>query len=141
MQFVVLLNRCIQIMEEKERFSLTKRIKSFTYAFRGIIFSIKNEHNIRIHFFLLTFAIIIAVVFKINYLEWCLLFIVMAMVLAAELFNSAIEKLADIVNPDWNKKVMLLKDYSAGAVLVSAIVSIVVGCLIFIPKIIHVLEF
>ena len=141
MQFVVLLNRCIQIMEEKERFSLTKRIKSFTYAFRGIISSVKNEHNVRIHISLLTVAIIFAIVFKINYLEWCLLFIVMAMVLTAELFNSAIEKLADIVEPDWNKKVMLLKDYSAGAVLVSAIVSILVGCLIFVPKIIHVLNF
>ena len=94
----------------------------------------------RIHFLLLTVAIIIAIVFKINSLEWCLLFIVIAMVLTAELFNSAIERLADIVNPDWNKKVMLLKDYSAGAVLVSAIVSIVVGCLIFVPKIIYVLN-
>ena len=128
-------------MEEKEKFSLKKRIKSFTYAFSGIIKSIKNEHNIRIHILLLIVAIIIAMMLKINYLEWCLLFIVIAMVITAELFNSAIEKLADIVNPDWNKKVMLLKDYSAGAVLVTAIVSLIVGCLIFVPKIIYVLNF
>ena len=128
-------------MEEKEKFSLKKRIKSFTYAFSGIIKSIKNEHNIRIHILLLIVAIIIAMMLKINYLEWCLLFIVIAMVITAELFNSAIEKLSDIVNPDWNKKVMLLKDYSAGAVLVTAIVSLIVGCLIFVPKIIYVLNF
>ena len=128
-------------MEEKEKFSLKKRVKSFTYAFSGIIKSIKNEHNIRIHILLLIVAIIIAMMLKINYLEWCLLFIVIAMVITAELFNSAIEKLSDIVNPDWNKKVMLLKDYSAGAVLVTAIVSLIVGCLIFVPKIIYVLNF
>ena len=128
-------------MEEKEKFSLKKRIKSFTYAFRGIISSVRNEHNVRVHILLLTVAIIIAIVLKINYLEWCLLFFAIAMVLTAELFNSAIERLTDIVNPDWNKKVMLLKDYSAAAVLVSAIVSIVVGCLIFVPKIIYLLSF
>ena len=74
-----------------------------------------------------------------NYIEWALLFLVIGIVLTAELFNSAIEKIADIVNPEWNEKVKLLKDYSSAAVLIAAITSLIIGCIIFIPKLISLL--
>jgi len=75
-----------------------------------------------------------------NAFEWALISIVIAMVILSELLNTAIEKLADIVDPKHNELIGHVKDYSAGAVLISAIVSVIVGGLIFIPKLIALFE-
>jgi diacylglycerol kinase len=71
---------------------------------------------------------------KIDHYEWSLLIIVIGAVFLTELLNSSIESLADLIDPEWNELIMRAKDYSAAAVLISAIVAIIVGGLIFIPK-------
>ena len=84
-------------------------------------------------------AIALGVILKVNPLEWSLLIIVIAIVFIAELLNTAIETLSDYVNPEWNEKIMQVKDYAAAAVLISATVSLLVGGLIFIPKILDLI--
>ncbi len=74
-------------------------------------------------------------IFQIGRHEWLALVIVIGVVFLAELFNSAIEKLADVIDPEWNDKIGVVKDLAAGAVLVSAVVSVVVGAIIFLPEI------
>ncbi len=71
---------------------------------------------------------------KLDHYEWSLLVIVIGIVFLTELLNSSLESLADLINPEWNEMIMRAKDYSAAAVLIAAIVAIVVGGLIFIPK-------
>ncbi len=126
-------------MMESDKFSIKSRIKSFSFAFKGIITLLKREHNARIHLVATISATILGFVLKINTTEWISIVIVIGLVILTELFNTAIERLADLFEPNWNDLIGQVKDYSAGAVLISAIISIIVGGLIFIPKLLKLL--
>jgi diacylglycerol kinase len=82
-------------------------------------------------------AITLGIMLKIKSYEWCLLIIVIGIVFLTELLNSSLESLADNIDPELNEKIRNAKDYSAAAVLIAAIVSLVVGLLIFIPKLVE----
>ena len=116
------------------KFSLKSRLGSFRFAVNGLLLLLKNEHNSRIHLLAAIIAIIMGIIMKIDHYEWSLLIIVIGAVFLTELLNSSIESLADLIDPEFNELIMRAKDYSAAAVLMSAIVAIVVGGLIFIPK-------
>jgi len=117
-----------------DNISLKSRFASFRYAFNGLSSLFRKELNARIHFLAALIVIILGIVLNISLTEWCLIIIVIGLVFLAELFNTALEALSDIVDPEWNEKIMKVKDYAAAAVFISAIVSVVVGGLIFIPK-------
>jgi len=126
-------------MTKTNNFSLRKRLKSFQFAFNGIKNLIKNEHNARIHIAALICVIGLGMVFKIELAEWIAVTIVSGLVFLTELFNTAIERLADFVEPNLNEKIGMIKDYCAGAVLISAMISVIIGGLIFIPRIIEMI--
>ena len=121
-------------MLKKENFSINKRLQSFRFAIKGIKNLIINEHNARIHLTALLVVIGLGLFFKLELMEWVAITIVSGIVILTELINTAIENLADIVEPKWNEKIGKIKDYSAGAVLVAAIISVIVGGVIFTPK-------
>lgn len=123
----------------RDKFSVKSRFKSFRYAFNGLKSLLKYEHNSRIHL-LAAFVVVVAGLFlKLNLYEWALITIVTGLVFVTELINSALESLANRVDPEWNEYIMKSKDYAAAAVLISAILALITGCLIFIPKIITLL--
>jgi diacylglycerol kinase (ATP) len=124
---------------KSDKFSLKSRIGSFKFAINGLLFLLKNEHNARIHFLAAIVVSGVGLILKINLHEWCLLVIVIGLVFLTELLNSSLENLADIVNPELNERIRRVKDYAAAAVLISAIVSVIVGGLIFIPKLVDLI--
>tara|TARA_Y100000766_G_C18725982_1_gene516372 strand:- start:329 stop:721 length:393 start_codon:yes stop_codon:yes gene_type:complete len=128
-------------MSKKENFSLKKRLQSFRFAIKGIKNLVLYEHNSRIHLTALLVVIGLGLFFKLELMEWVAISIVSGIVILTELINTAIENLADIVEPKWNEKIGKIKDYSAGAVLVAAIVSVIVGSVIFIPKFLGLFKF
>ena len=109
--------------------------KSFKYAFEGILTSLKAEKNMKIHIAIMLIVIIAGVIFKINKAEWITCIILFAIVIAGEMFNTAIETVVDIAMPEINEKAKIAKDISAGAVLILTISSAIIGLIIFIPKI------
>jgi len=112
-----------------------KRAQSFKFAFTGIITAVKTQANIRIH---LIAAILVSAMgfhFRISYEEWVLIILSIGFVVSAELFNSAIEFLTDLVSPEKNVLAGKVKDIAAGAVLISAISAAIVGLIIFLPKV------
>lgn len=115
---------------------MKKVLKSFYYAFGGIIKALSAERNFQIEAALAILAVAAGWFFTISSGEWVALVICMGMVLMAELMNSAIEKLADFVHPQPHSKIGLIKDMAAGAVLLAATASLVVALIIFVPKII-----
>lgn len=117
------------------KFAFKSRLASFKFAFKGLVALLKNEHNARIHLVAAIVAITTGIILNINAFEWSLLLIVIGIVFLTELLNTSIETLADFVKPEWNEKIRMAKDYSAAAVMISAIISVIVGGLIFIPKI------
>jgi diacylglycerol kinase len=125
---------------QPEKFSIKSRFGSFKFAFRGLKSMLKNEHNSRIHLLAAIIALTLAIILKINRDEWSLLIIVIGVVFITELLNSSIEALADLVDNEWNEKIKISKDYAAAAVFISALIAVVIGGLIFIPKILFILS-
>lgn len=121
------------------RFSLKARVKSFGYAFRGLYLLVKNEHNARIHLLSGVCAVILGLILKINLLEWALVAIVTGIVFICELINTAVENLSDIIEPGKSEKIRNIKDYAAASVFISALISAIIGAIIFIPKLIELL--
>lgn len=123
----------------KEKSSIMKNkkmINSFKNAFNGMIVSFKQERNMKIHISIMFLVILLGIIFKIKMVEWIICIICFALVIGGELFNTAIEITIDIAMPNFNKKAKKAKDISAGAVLVLAIASAIIGFIIFVPKII-----
>ena len=112
-----------------------KIINSFKYALQGIFTSFKTEKNMKIHIIIMILVIIAGVIFKINKIEWIICVLLFTMVIAGELFNTSIETVVDMVMPEKNEKAKIAKDVAAGAVLVLAIGTVIIGFIIFIPKI------
>jgi diacylglycerol kinase len=122
-------------MKTKPTYSIESRMNSFSYAFQGIQSMIKMEVNAKIHLAFTVLALVLGYLLHISAIEFLFMIVVMAMVWMAELFNTAIEKSMDIISTDFHPKIKLVKDLSAGAVLVCSLAAIVTGCIIFIPKI------
>lgn len=115
-----------------------KLINSFKYAIDGIQAAYKKEQNLKIHTFIMILVIIAGIIFKINRFEWIVCIILFAFVIGAELMNTAIETLVDVIMPEINPRAKFVKDVCAGSVLAFAIGSAIIGLLIFIPKIINI---
>jgi len=121
---------------QQERFSVRSRLISFTHAFRGIRQFVWHEHNARIHLAATICVIIAAVALKIKGVEAAILAIVTGFVWVAEIVNTAIEHLANHITKERHPEIKIIKDLAAGAVLVAAIIAVIAGLFIFIPKII-----
>ncbi len=118
-----------------KNFSLKERLYSFSFAFKGLKFFFTTQHNTWIHTFSTLIVIVLAIYFKISPTEWCLIIFAIGFVFVSELFNSSIELLTDLVSPEFNTKAGLIKDLAAAAVLFSAITALIIGLIIFWPKI------
>lgn len=125
-------------MNQGEKFSIRKRLKSFIYAFRGLFLLIKEEHNARIHVFAAFCVIIAGYFFQITDTEWIAIVIAIGFVFSAEALNSSIETLADFVSPNYNEFIKRTKDLAAGGVLIAALTALIVGIIIFFPKLLFV---
>jgi diacylglycerol kinase (ATP) len=113
---------------------------SFKYAYNGLLSSIKTERNMRIHIFIMFLVIIAGIIFNISLWEWIICLILFGAVISSELFNTAFEIVVDLIMPYKNEKAKLAKDIAASAVLIWAIISAIIGLIIFIPKVIQLLS-
>lgn len=118
---------------------IKKVIKSFGYASAGIKFFL-DERNIKIHVFMAFLTVTFGFIFSINTFEWVAVIFCIALVLSLEIINTMIEEVIDYVCSVKNGKAMIIKDLAAAAVLVSAFASIIIGLIIFVPKIIKFLQ-
>mgnify|MGYP001164636459 CR=1 FL=1 len=111
--------------------------KSMRHALDGIIFTFKSERNFRIHLIVYLFMVILSFYLDISILEWLFLHLVSALVIISEIFNTAIEKTLDWLEPNHHDVVKVVKDICAGGVLISAITAVIIGLIIFVPHIIQ----
>jgi undecaprenol kinase/diacylglycerol kinase (ATP) len=123
--------------KKKKKFSIKKRAKSFRYAFNGLKVLISEEHNSRIHLLVSFLVVVAGFYFKVSQLEWIGLILCIGFVLALEIINSAIENLADFIEPNNNTDIKKIKDLAAAAVLVGSITSAIVGLIVLLPKVIN----
>ena len=109
------------------------RLHSFIYAFQGWDYVLRNEPNARIHAFITALIIPLAFWLHLPVRDWAVLLLALAIVWAAEFFNTAIESLVDLVSPEENPLAKTSKDIGAAAVLITAITSVLIGLLILGP--------
>jgi diacylglycerol kinase (ATP) len=113
------------------------RINSFKHAFRGIFNLYKTQKNARIHALATIIVLAAGFYFGFTKTEWCLIVLTISAVWIAEAFNTALEYLADACSPELHPLVGKAKDMAAGAVLISALASIIIGILIICPYILR----
>ena len=116
---------------------MKKFLKGFYFAWKGISYSFGTQLNFRIHCLISLLVISLCFYLGLDTSEWLWIIAAIALVFIAELFNTAIETLVDLVSPEFNPKAGLIKDISAAAVLIAAIMALITGILIILPKIIH----
>lgn len=121
--------------ESPNSFSWNARLKSFRYALDGLTAFFAAEHNAIIHLLITISVFIGAAFFDLSKGEWIAIIFASGLVWVTELFNTAIERLADLVSKDVHPGIKFIKDVSAAAVLVAAIVAFLTGAIIFLPKI------
>jgi len=121
-------------MNSQEGFSIRARVRSFRYALEGIAAFFQSEHNAWLHFMATVAVITLATLVGVTKTEMLALIFAIGFVWVAEMFNTCIEKVMDFVSDQRHKDIKFIKDLAAGAVLVAAITALVVGAVVFIPK-------
>ena len=114
-------------------------LNSFKYAFWGIYKSFKSERNMKIHIAVATLVVIAGWILGLSITEWCICLGLFGLVMALELVNTAVEAVVDLVTQERKPLAKIAKDTAAGAVLIAAIMAAIIGCIIFVPKILVVL--
>jgi diacylglycerol kinase len=108
-------------------------VKSFKYAFEGIHYAFKNDQNLLVHLLVAFLVINVSIALRVPYYEMGILGLTMMMVITAEMVNSAIEKMVDLITKEHRQEAKIAKDVAAGMVLVTAIAAIIIGVLILSP--------
>src|ERR1700709_1149421 len=114
---------------------MKKLIRSFGYAFKGVAYATTSQLNFRIHLVATALALLLGYFLHIATGEWQWLMLCITIVLVTEIFNTMIETLVDLVSPDYNEKAGRVKDMAAGAVVIAAAFALITGVIIFLPKI------
>jgi len=122
-------------MKKSTTLSVKDRMQSFVPAFNEVQLLFKSEHNAWVHLFFMIGATIAGVVLQINSIDWLFLILAITLVFLSELFNTALERLADKVEPNFNPEIGAIKDYASAAVLMASIFAMVVGVFVFGPKV------
>lgn len=115
------------------RYVIKKHLQSQKYAWRGLFEIISNQMNFQIELFIGIGAVIAGLFFGISATEWMILCFTIMLVLISEAFNSSVEAMCDALSKEYNENIRYAKDVAAGAVLLSAILSIIIGTTIFVP--------
>ena len=113
---------------------------SFRAAVEGLFFVFKTEINMKLIVFFALLAILMSLSLQVSYSEWLIVFVTIMIVFVAEMINSSIEAICDLITQEWNENVKTAKDVAAGTVLLACFFAFIIGLVIFLPKIINLLS-
>ena len=122
--------------KQNRSFSIIERFRSIRHALNGIKILITEEHNARIHLVVALIVVLLSFYFKIKAVEWLFVLLSIGLVVVLEVINTVVENIADFISPETNESIKKIKDLSAAAVFIGSLTVILIGCVIFIPKII-----
>ena len=121
-------------MDRRDSF-IVHQIKSFGYAIEGIIYSYKKGTHFKFHISALFLVIILGFVYSISVVEWLVIILISSAVISSEAINTGIEEACDVLHPEHHPGAKLAKHCAAGGVLILSVAAVLIGLLIFIPKI------
>jgi diacylglycerol kinase (ATP) len=120
---------------QKDNTFFTGRLKSVSYAFKGAVKLITTEHSVMVQFSIGILMTIAGFYFEITRTEWLFQTMAIGMVMSIEGLNTAVEKVADFIHPNYHERIGFIKDIAAGAVFFAGITAIIIGLIIYIPRI------
>ncbi len=118
---------------EPQKSSLAKFIAGFGFAFSGLWYALRTQRNARVHVVIATLAVVLGLFLRISAIEYAMIFVAITGVFIAEMFNTVFELCVDLASPTYHPLAKSAKDVAAGAVLLSAMLSIVIGVCVFGP--------
>ena len=124
----------------KKTYSIKRLGNSFKYAVEGIKSAYSTEQNLLVHTIVAILIIALGIIIQLTFLEFAIVFLAIGIVITAEMINTSIENAIDMAMPSIHPLAKAAKDVASGAVLFSAIISVIVGCLIYIPKLIEFIK-
>lgn len=122
-----------KLPQEAQKTEWSKFITGFHYAFSGLWYALRTQRNVRVHVVIACLAVAMGIVLRISAVEFTMIFVAITGVFIAEMFNTVIELCVDLVSPAYHPLAKIAKDVAAGAVLLSAILSVVIGLFVLGP--------
>lgn len=119
---------------EKDNSFFSGRLKSVGFAVKGALKLITTEHSVMVQSSLAVLMTVAGFYFKIDRYEWMMQILVFGLVLGVESLNTAVEKIADFIHPEYHERIGFIKDIAAGAVMFAALAAMAIGLLIYVPK-------
>jgi diacylglycerol kinase (ATP) len=119
---------------QKDNTFFTGRLKSLVFAFKGAVKLMTTEHSIMVQSFLAVLMIFAGFYFQISHEEWLFQTLAIGLVISIEGLNTAVEKVADFIHPEFHQKIGFIKDIAAGAVFFAAMTAMAIGLMIYLPK-------
>ena len=120
---------------QSQKSAWAKFIAGFGYAFAGLWYVLRTQRNMRVHLLIATLAILVSIILRISAVEFAVIFVTIAVVFTAEMFNTVFELCIDLASPEYHPLAKTAKDVAAGAVLLSAMLAVVIGLFVFVPHI------
>lgn len=130
----------LESRDKRKKFGPKRLFYSFKYAMEGLLYALKKEQNMMIHVFMAVFVIVMGILLQISMMEWLISFLLIGLVIGTELMNTFIEAVVDLTCSEKNELAKVAKDTAAATVLVFALTSVVVGVMIFLPKLLDLLK-
>jgi diacylglycerol kinase (ATP) len=119
---------------QKDNSFITGRLKSVSFAVNGAIKLITTEHSIMVQFCIAVIMTAVGFYLRITTTEWLFQILAIGLVMSVEGINTAVEKIADFIHPDFHEKIGFIKDIAAGAVFFAALTAVAIGLIIYLPK-------
>jgi diacylglycerol kinase len=120
-------------MQQSQKSELAKFIAGFGYAFNGVWYALRTQRNARVHAAIAILAILMSIILRISAVEFAIIFIAISGVFIAEMFNTVFEICIDLASPEYHRLAKTAKDVAAGAVLLNAVLSIIIGLFVLGP--------
>lgn len=108
-------------------------LESFRFAFVGLWYALRTQRNTRVHLAIAAVVVVLGLCLNLSYVQWAVLTLTIGFVLVSEMLNTVAETLVDLISPGYHPLAKVVKDVTAGAVLLTAIISVVVGLLVLGP--------
>lgn len=119
---------------QKDNSFIGGRLKSVSFAYKGALKLIQTEHSIMVQFSIAILVSILGFVMNITSTEWMFQIFAIGLVMSIEGLNTAVEKIADFIHPNYHERIGFIKDIAAGAVFFAAITAVIIGLIIYVPK-------
>lgn len=129
----------LESRESRKKLGFYRFLKSFSYSFDGLKYAVKNEQSVTVMAILTIVGIALGFILQISIVEWFFIVFVIGVILATELINTSIEATIDLVSPEFHPLAKVAKDTASAAVFIYSVVSVILACLIFVPKILKIL--